>query len=177
MRQIVLLRGINLPKRNRVSMPQLRDALAGAGFEGVSTYLQSGNAVLSSDARPDVLAGRVERLIASAFGLDIDVVVRTRDELAAVVEHNPLAAVASDPKRYQVSFLARDLDASVVAELAALAVGGEELRARGRELYAWYPTGVGRSRLALRLASARLPVVATSRNWATVTALLDLADG
>jgi uncharacterized protein (DUF1697 family) len=175
-RQIVLLRGINLPKRNRVSMPQLRDALSRAGFEDVRTYLQSGNVVLASDSKPDALADDVKRLIASALGLDIRVLVRTRDELAEVIARNPLAGVASDPRRYQVTFLSRELDTSAVKELAGLATGGEELRALGRELYAWHPDGVGRSQLALRLASAKLPVVATARNWATVTALLGLAD-
>ena len=46
------------------------------------------------------------------FGFDVPVVVRTRDELAKVVKHNPLADVATEPKRYQVSFLDRKPDPS-----------------------------------------------------------------
>ena len=83
-RQIVLLRGINLGSRNRIAMPELREALAGAGFEDVQTYLQSGNVVLSSDASPEQVAREAERQIAKRFGLDIAVVVRTRDELRAI---------------------------------------------------------------------------------------------
>ena len=49
-RLIVLLRGVNLAGRNRVAMPQLREALEESGFEDVSTYVQSGNVVLSSTA-------------------------------------------------------------------------------------------------------------------------------
>jgi uncharacterized protein (DUF1697 family) len=45
-RQIVLLRGINLGPRDRVAMPKLREQLQAAGFEQVSTYLQSGNVVV-----------------------------------------------------------------------------------------------------------------------------------
>lgn len=176
MRQIVLLRGVNLGPRNRVAMPALRELLTGAGFGDLRTYLQSGNVVLSSDAAPDELAGECRRLIASAFGLELGVVVRTRDEFAAVVERNPLAKVISDPKRYQVSFLGAPLDASVVEELERLAVGGEQLVAIGRELYAWHPRGVARSRLWASLASQRLPVLATARNWSTTTKLLELAD-
>jgi uncharacterized protein (DUF1697 family) len=176
MRQIVLLRGINLASRNRVAMPALREALTGAGFDDVRTYLQSGNAVLSSDAAPTDVASVCKQLVASAFGLEIAVIVRTRDELAEVVARNPLAAVASDPKRYQVSFLSSPLDPSVVEELVALALDGEELRAVGREIYAWHPNGVARSKLSARLASSRLPVLATARNWTTTTNLLALAD-
>ena len=176
MRQIVLLRGINLGARNRVSMPELRTALERDGFDDVHTYLQSGNVVLASDASPEEVAERCRRRIARAFRLQIDVVTRTRDELAAVVKRDPLGKVASDPKRYQVSFLARELDAAMLAELAELAVAPERLVAIGRELYAWHPRGVARSKLWARLADRRLGVPATARNWTTVTKLLELAD-
>jgi uncharacterized protein (DUF1697 family) len=176
MRQIVLLRGVNLGARNRIAMPELRRALEGAGFGDVRTYLQSGNVVLSSDLAADELARRCEREIADAFDLDIDVVVRTRSELARVVRRNPLADVAVDPKRYQVSFLSAPLDRERVRELAALAAPEERFVAAGRELYAWHPAGVARSRLWARLAGRNLGVTATARNWTTVTKLLELAD-
>jgi uncharacterized protein (DUF1697 family) len=176
MPQIVLLRGINLGPRNRVPMPELRERLAEAGFADARTYLQSGNIVLSSRAGPDKLAQRIRKLIADGFDLDIEVVVRTRDELAEVVRRNPLGEVAKNPKRYQVSFLDKQLAREQVEELSALAAGGERLVAIGRELYAWHPEGVARSKLWNRLAGSGLGVTATARNWTTVTTLLTLAD-
>jgi uncharacterized protein (DUF1697 family) len=176
MRQIVLLRGVNIGPRNRIAMPKLRDTLDAAGFADVATYLQSGNVVLTSDASPARLAAETERLIAAAFDLDIDVVVRTRDELAAVVRRNPLGDVAANPKRYQVSFLSDEPDPKVLEALAEFAVGQEQFVAIGRELYAWHPDGIGRSRLWARLAGPALGVTATARNWTTVTNLLALAD-
>src|SRR5438067_1820800 len=104
-RQIVLLRGINLGPTNRVPMPVLRELLGERGFENVRTYVQSGNVVLESELSPKRLTAKCKRAIAEGFGLDIDVVVRTRDELAAVVTRNPLGEVAANPKRYQVTFL------------------------------------------------------------------------
>jgi uncharacterized protein (DUF1697 family) len=175
-RQIVFLRGINLGATNRIAMPKLRQALAGAGFENVGTYLQSGNVVVSSGLRPAALEQRCKRLIADEFGLDIDVVVRTRAELARVVRRNPLRDVVTDPKRYQVSFLAKKLPAQTLARLEAAVVPPEQLVASGRELYAWHPKGVARSRLWAQLAGKELGVVATARNWTTVTSLLELAD-
>jgi uncharacterized protein (DUF1697 family) len=177
MRQIVLLRGINLGPRNRVAMPRLRNLLEAAGFADVATYVQSGNVVLTSRKKPDSVAEQCARLIATELGLDIAVVVRTRDELAAVVERNPLRDVAVNPKRYQVSFLAEEPSAELVERLAATAVGAERLVAIGRELYAWHPDGVARSKLWARLAGRDLGITATARNWTTVTALLALADG
>src|SRR5438132_2920343 len=176
MRQIVLLRGINVGSRNRIAMGELRELLTTAGLDDVRTYVQSGNVVLSSDLPPGRLACMCERLIADRFGLEIDVVTRTRDELAEVVRRNPLGKVAADPKRYQVSFLSSKPGPTVVDELNALAVRGERLVANGRELYAWHPNGIARSKLSARLAGRGLGVTATARNWTTVTKLLALAD-
>ncbi len=172
MRQVVLLRGINIGPRNRIAMPALRELLTAAGFEDVSTYVQSGNVVLSSDASAGELARECERLVNEAFGVQIAVVARTRDELAAVVQRNPLGDIAVNPKRYQVSFLSAEPDAEALRSCAALAAPQERLVAIGRELYTWHPDGVGRSRLWAKLAGPALGVTATARNWTTVTALL-----
>ncbi len=177
MRQIVLLRGINIGPRNRIAMPALRDLLTGAGFDEVRTYVQSGNIVLSTRRTPDGTARTCEELIASELALDIPVVVRTRDELAEVVRRNPLADAARDPKRYQVSFLAAEPDPKALEQLAALAVEGERMEAIGREIYAWHPDGIARSKLWAGLAGKGLGVKATARNWTTVTTLLEMADG
>lgn len=177
MRQILLLRGINLGSRNRVAMPALREALAADGLDDVRSYLQSGNVVVSSEAAPEELASRCEATIAASFGLEVPVLTRTRDELAQIVSRDPLGDVATDPKRYQVSFLAAELDADAVRALSEQASEEERLVAVGRELYAWHPHGVGRSKLSGRLAGRELGVAATARNWSTVTALLAMADG
>jgi uncharacterized protein (DUF1697 family) len=176
MRQVVLLRGINLGPRNRVAMPALRELLAGAGFANVRTYVQSGNVVLETRRRPAAVARACEELIAAELGLDIAVVARTRDELAEVVRRDPLGDVADNPKRYQVSFLESELDPQVAEKLSGLAAGGERMQVIGREIYAWHPGGVARSKLWAGLAGKGLGVKATARNWTTVTTLLEMAD-
>ena len=139
-------------------MPRLREVLEQAGFEDVRTYVQSGNIVLSSDKKPDDVAAECERAIAEEFGFDVPVVIRTRDELAAVVKRNPLGKVATEPKRYQVSFLDGEPDPDVVKELEAIATESERFAANGREFYAWHPDGVARSKLWNKLAGKGLGV-------------------
>lgn len=175
-RRVVLLRGINLGPNRRVPMAELRALFTGAGFTDVRTYVQSGNVVLSSDAPPERLEQQSERLVLEKFGFDVPVVVRTRDELAGVVERNPFRDVADDPKRYQVSFLSAELDDQVVSRLNELSLASERLLADGRELYGWHPDGVARSKLWAALASPTLGVKATARNWTTVETLLAMAD-
>jgi uncharacterized protein (DUF1697 family) len=176
-RYVVLLRGINIGPRNRIAMPALREALAEAGFEDVETYVQSGNVVLTSEAKPDTVRRKVEQVIAERFGLEIAVLVRTRADLARIAKANPLGKVATNPKRYQVTFLESKLPAATVKQLEELAAHGEQVVARGREGYAWTPDGIARSKLWAKLAGQGLGVTGTSRNWTTVESLLELADG
>ena len=74
----MLLRGVNLGPRNRVGMTELRAQLHADGFEQVSTYLQSGNVVLTNDASASKLAAHFRGLLRERFKLDVEVVVRTR---------------------------------------------------------------------------------------------------
>jgi uncharacterized protein (DUF1697 family) len=172
---ILLLRGINLAARNRIAMADLRGVLEDAGFDDVRTYLQSGNVVLSSAAKADDIARMIERLIAQNFELDVPVIARSRAQLGKIIERNPLKAVASNPKRYQVSFLETKPTREVVRRVEEAAVAHEQVVAIGREIYAWHPDGIGRSRLWTLLAGQRLGITATARNWTTVTNLLSLA--
>jgi uncharacterized protein (DUF1697 family) len=176
-RYAVLLRGINLGPNNRIAMPALREALADAGFTDVQTYVQSGNAVVTSGAKAEAVRRQVEELIRERFGLEIAVLVRSAADLKRIAEANPLGKVATDPKRQQVTFLERKLPAKTLAELEAAAANGEQVAARGRELYSWTPDGIARSKLWAKLAGKSLGVTATSRNWTTVEALRELAGG
>ncbi len=175
-RYVALLRGINIGPRNRVAMGELREALEEAGFKDVRTHLQSGNVVLESRAKPESVGRKCERVINERFGLEIAVVVRSRAELAEIVKRNPLGKVATDPKRYQVTFLSAKLSAKVVRELEEAAAPEEEVVVVGREVYAWHPKTIARSKLWAKLAGKNLGVTATSRNWATVKALFALVD-
>jgi len=174
-KQIVLLRGVNVGGRNKLAMPALRDALEAAGMENVVTYVQSGNVVLDSAAKADALARACEGVIADEFGLDVGVVVRTRTELAKIVERNPLGDVAEQDKLYQVTFCSQKPAKAALDKVAERAVEGERLLAHGREIYAWFPHGVGRSKLAAQLGKQDLGGLATARNWTTVNKLLALA--
>jgi uncharacterized protein (DUF1697 family) len=175
----IMLRGINLGPNRRVPMAELRALFGEAGYADVRTYVQSGNVVLESDATPAELEREAAALISERFGFEVPVVVRTRRELAAVVKLNPLGDVVDNSKCYQVSFLSAKPAAGVLKTLQAAAVGEERVIGHGREIYAWHPEGVARSKLWNALAGKGLGpgVIATARNWTTVTTLLEMAGG
>jgi uncharacterized protein (DUF1697 family) len=175
-RYVAFLRGINLGPRRRVPMAELRAALERAGYEDVETLLQSGNVVLTSSADPASLERELAQTLRDAFVFAIAVVVRTHDELAEIIARDPLADVAHNPARYQVSFLSAEPDPSRVEALARADVAPERVAVHGREVYAWHPDGISRSALAGLITARNLGVEVTARNWRTVTKLLELAD-
>lgn len=175
-RLVVLLRGVNLGPSRRVAMGDLRALLVDLGYEDAQTLLQSGNAVLSAAGGAKALEDRLERELASRIGLETEVHARTRAQLATIVERNPLADVADNPSRYQVTFLKRPPSKTARRELESADLGHERVAVVGRELYAWHPDGVHASPLAKLLGSRRLGLGGTARNWNTVTKLLALAE-
>ncbi len=170
-RSAVLLRGVNLGRHNRISMPDLRAVLEGVGCRDVQTYVQSGNGVVDHDGTP----AELERVVAAALadrGLPVPVMVRTGEELARVVEDSPWTDL--DPKLFHVAFLAGDPDPAAVAAIDHEALLPERVVVGERVLYLDYALGAGRSKGLDRL---RVGVDATARNWRTVTALRDLTAG
>ena len=172
-RYVVLLRGINLGRARQVDMGRLREVLAGRGHDGVRTHLRSGNVVLDSPLAEAGLVRDVEAAMREGFGIDVQVVVRTGREIAAVVAGNPFREVATDPARYLVTFLPHAPDPARVAALPPADLG--EYRMIGRELYQWLPDGIAGTPQAAWKWDHLLGVHGTARNWNTVRRLAELA--
>lgn len=86
MTYVALLRGINVGGKNRVDMKELKAAFEEAGMTSVRTYINSGNVIFSSSVRDrKKLAKKLEKAIADRFGFPIDVLVRDRRSMRAVV--------------------------------------------------------------------------------------------
>jgi uncharacterized protein (DUF1697 family) len=175
-RHIALLRGINVGGHNKVPMADLRRVLEDAGFEDVRTYVQSGNVALSAAEKSPGKVGRaVEKAIEGAFGFDVAVVVRSREEIAALVADDPLGDVATNPKYRVVVFLAEKLDRKRLADVDPDEFAPEAFALRDYEIVMWAPEGQRDSKLVRTLTERRTGVVGTARNWRTVEKLLDLA--
>lgn len=180
---LALLRGVNVGGGNRVAMADLRRVVADLGHTDVATYIASGNVVFTSAANdPAEVADELAGAIAEHLDVTPDVVVVTRDEMAAVVAANPFPDV-DDPRHLHAIFVARELDDDDLAAVgsaqrgAADAGGVDEVRVVGRTMYLHTPDGLGRSKLAAQLTRGVGTVSGTARNWRTVVRLLALLDG
>jgi uncharacterized protein (DUF1697 family) len=165
---IGFIRGINVGGNKLLPMASLKASCESAGLTDVRTYLQSGNVIFRSTRKDPA------RLIEEALDLDVKVVVRTAAELQKVVAANPFASVGNTSLLI-VMFLSDEPSKEAQAALRAAHAGPEEIRFAGRELYLYYPNGMGRSKLTNAVIERKLGVTATARNWNTVTKLLELA--
>jgi uncharacterized protein (DUF1697 family) len=172
---LALLRGVNVGGKNKLPMTSLAAFFTAAGCRNVRTFIQSGNVVF--DAPPRLLTSLSERIatrIAEEFGYTTPVVLRTREELEAVVVNNPFLEHGSHEDRLGVLFLSDHPDPDRVNLLDPRRSAPDEFVVRGRDVYLLLPQGFGKTKLTNAYFDSKLATVSTGRNWRTVTKLLDL---
>jgi uncharacterized protein (DUF1697 family) len=123
------------------------------------------------------VAGAIEERITRDLGMTVTVVARTSAELLRVVQANPFLKAEKDPATLYVIFLRAAPDHARLSGLDPQAVAPDEFQVVGREIYAHYPNGYGRSKMTNDYFEGRLKVAGTARNWNTVTKLAQLAGG
>jgi len=165
---IGLLRAVNVGGR-KLSMAALSEVASSCGCVDVRTFLQSGNVVFSGSR---AVASGLSAALTAEVGFDVPVLLRSASDLAAIVSGQPLAGPAS---AWHVTFLASKPAARAVSALDPSAYGGDSFAVVGREVYLRTPGGYGRSKLSNAFFERKLNVVATTRNWRTVSALAEMA--
>jgi uncharacterized protein (DUF1697 family) len=170
MRWVALLRAVNLGARNKVPMVQLRRQLEAAGYEGVRTYIASGNVSLDGPSRRTAVAAELEELVADAFDVATTVILRRPRELVATLDRHPFGA---DTSETHVAFLAERPVRAAAARLEETAPDTAVLA--GADVYLHLPRGVHGSPLSNARLESLLDVPATLRSWRTVVALAELA--
>jgi uncharacterized protein (DUF1697 family) len=166
---VALLRAVNLGARNKVPMAALRELCAELGYEGVETFIASGN-VLFRERAPDT--AQLERAIAERFDVQTTVVLRTAKELQALVASNPFGS--RTPECY-VAFLAGKPARAAFEALSTSDFPEDAWERVGPDVALHYAAGFQQATLTSARLERLLGVPATLRNWRTVTKLAELA--
>jgi uncharacterized protein (DUF1697 family) len=175
---ISMLRGVNVGGHNKIKMDALRALYEFLKLRDAQTYVQSGNVIFSTDER-DIsrLAKRIEDGIERKFGFRPNVILRTAAEMKDVIARNPFGKRRGiEPGKLLVSFLASDPGEEARKKLRQMKCDPEELRVEGREVYIYFPNGMGRSKLPWAGLDKMLKTPATGRNWNSVTKMLEMAE-
>lgn len=172
-RYVAFLRAVNVGGRV-VKMSDLSKRLTALGLAEVSTFIASGNVCFTAAGKPEALARTIEADLLAWLGYPVAAMVRTWEELEALVASNPFKGVerAADAKLY-VTFLWEPPSKKPRLPRVSAKDGLTLFRITGREAFMIaerLPDGkFGVPNLPLE---KELGVPATTRNWNTILRLL-----
>src|SRR5262245_2314086 len=167
-RYVALFRGINVGKAKRIAMADLRVLLGKLGFSDVKTLLNSGNAVFTADAEPAArLADRIRQAVHKKLGVDALVIVKAAGDIAAIIQGNAIAGVATDGSRLLVAMTNDAKPLAALRKLSQSTWGDEKLHIGKHAAYMWCANGILESKVAVALLGG-LEDIGTTRNWATL---------
>lgn len=170
---IALIRGINVGGHKKIRMADLKTSCEALGLQDVRTHLQSGNVVFRT-AKTN--RAQLTKQLEAALSVEAKVILRSADEMRAVVAANPMPEEAQrGPSHYIVVFLSDKPSAAAMQSLRDAYAGPEKMQLHGAELYVEYGSGMGTSKLTIVLIERKLGVTGTARNWNTVTKLAEMA--
>lgn len=89
MKYIILLRGINISGKNKISMSELKQELENLGYSNVITHLNSGNIILTTNKNEEEIISAVGKMIKNKFNLDIPIFVIKSTDLEELVANKP----------------------------------------------------------------------------------------
>ena len=175
---ISMLRAVNVGGHSKIKMETLRALYSSLKFDNPQTYVQSGNVIFkTSERKLDVVAKRIQSAIQEKFSCRTDIILRTTAELRSVVAKNPFAKRSNiEPGKFLVAFLVGDPGDAARKTLEEHKFAPEELHVSDRELYIYFPDGMGKSKLPWPRIYKTLNTPGTGRNWNSVTKMLEIAE-
>ena len=173
---LALLRGINVSGHNMIKMEALKTTLEAIGFQNVLTYIQSGNVFVDTEEENASKVGFViKQEIFKVFGHEVPIVVVNKEDLAVCFKNNPyLQEKDIDTKKLYVAFLSTTLKSENINDLKVSQFKPDEASIDGNKIYVKYAVGAGKTRFDQKYIEKKLNVIATMRNWNTVTQLLKI---
>jgi uncharacterized protein (DUF1697 family) len=176
---LVLLRGINVGGKNKLSMARLKAFLEELGYSEVSTYIASGNVILKSELTAGEIQAEIEEALPKAFKLDSELIkvhVLTRNQLQAVIDKRPRGFGDEPAKYHSDAIFLMGLEADEALGVFDPRDGVDRV---------WPGDGVihsqrlsaqrTRSRLSKALSTPAYKSM-TIRSWSTTTNLLEILD-
>ena len=169
---IILFRGVG--GATQLPTAPLRAKLAEAGFENVSTYINSGNAVVKSQLGQRKVIATIADLCREHFGFEKAVYAPTAAEWDKLIDNNPFADAVEPGNLLHAALLEAEPTKEKVEALLALCAEGDRFAVVDKVAYIHTPNGFSKSGMAAKFDKG-IGVANTARNWNTVLKLRDLA--
>jgi uncharacterized protein (DUF1697 family) len=165
---VALLRAVNVGGSGKLPMTELISMCESSGFVNPRTYIASGNVVFESKLTEAAVKAKLECCLATYAGKPVEVMVRTGEEMTAVLAKNPFKS--RPPNQTVAIFLDERPPKDTLKTISGQDT--EEVALGAREIYVHYGKGMGRSKLKIPAAKK-----GTARNMNTVAKLAEWASG
>ncbi|MBK7212853.1 MAG: DUF1697 domain-containing protein [Bacteroidales bacterium] len=174
---IALLRGINVSGSNLLKMDELKKSLSNAGLQSLISYIQSGNLIFKSGIHSgEELENLIQVTILNDFGLNVPVLVKSVIQLEDAVNQNPLINESGhDIDFLHLTLLSESPGPDLTSKIFPVNHSSEKALLSGDRIYLYCPEGYGRTKFTNTFFEKKLKVKATTRNWKTLTRLLELS--
>ena len=171
---VALLRGINVAGQRKIKIPDLKSLFEKNGFDNVKTYLQSGNVLFTHKNAKAAQGTTIEKLLKAELGYDVSVLTIDKDTFLNIAQNNPLLNDPKvDPAFLHITFLFAPPSESIPIESIPLN-GDEQAHLHNAHYYLYCPHGYGRTKIHTGYFEKTLNSPATTRNWKTVNALVQM---
>jgi uncharacterized protein (DUF1697 family) len=174
---LILMRGVNVGGKNKISMTGLREYLEGLGYSHVSTYIASGNVILESDKKPDEIKNQIEETLPQRFKLDsglIKILVLSRSQLQAVIENKPEGFGEQPEKYHSDAVFLVGIDSAQAISVFAPREGVDKVWPGDGVIYSQRLSSLRtKSRLSKIMGTPAYQSM-TIRSWSTTTKLLEI---
>ncbi len=174
---IAFLRGINVGGHRKVNMKVLKEMLSGMGLQQVNTYIQSGNVAFVSEIEDaPALQNQIESKIASQFGLEVKVILRSASEIHQVLSENPYLTTEDDTSKLYFTMLDDVPGQAELEKLLTYTFPHDEYQVLGKTVYLHCINGYGRTKLTNDFFEKKLKRIATTRNWKTMLKMREMVN-
>jgi uncharacterized protein (DUF1697 family) len=175
---VAILRGINVGGKRMIKMDALKQLFTSLGFLNIETYIQSGNLFFQcKKTNEEKLAATIAKEIESVFAFDVPTIVKNVEELKQIVTNNPFT---EDKKKltehFHVTFLATAPTKTNIDSIAKLTFGDDAFVIIDKVVYLYCPNSYSNSKLTNGFFENKLKVIATTRNWKTCNALVNISE-
>ena len=170
---VVLLRGVMPYGRNKVPMATLRTILSEAGLRDVQTYIQSGNVIAKSELKRAEIETLVHDAIRERIGAHIPAIARTAEQFRVIFEQNPFVNV--DNTRVHFSLFHKIPSGEQREKFLLTDFSPDTVQLIGDTLYTLYNTKHSDSKFTNNFFEKQLKVTSTSRNFNTMSKLVELS--
>ena len=135
MRYVLLLRGINVGGKNKVSMNDLKMNIGELGYQNVVTYINSGNIIFDTDDNIETVKIKIAEMLKNVF-FPVQHVIITKEEYLEEVSNLP-EWWNETLARKDVLFYSDEVDYSVMKERIKIMPLNDEMVHFGKRAVFW----------------------------------------